>query len=92
MSSYISEDRHLPVRPNLQQLKNQAKDLLRAIRRADSAAIAEFNHYHPEAARFDLEANALAPKLADAQLALARSYGAPSWQRLVQACNLIDAI
>lgn len=92
MSSYVPEDRHLPVHPSLQQLKNQAKDLLRAIHRRETAAIAEFNYYHPEAARFNLDANALAPKLADAQLALARSYGSPSWQRLVQACKLIDAI
>lgn len=31
-------------------------------------------------------------KLADAQLALARSYQAASWPRLVQACKLVDAI
>lgn len=30
--------------------------------------------------------------LDDAQLALARSYEAPSWARLVEACELIDAI
>jgi len=79
-------DRHLPVRPNLDQLKHQAKDLLRAIRRRDPSALAEFNRYHPDP---------IAPteaKLADAQLALARSYEAPSWLRLVEACNLVDAI
>jgi hypothetical protein len=59
----------LPVRPNLQQLKHQAKDLLRVMRKSDASA-----------------------KLADAQLALARSYDAPSWPRLVQACELTDAI
>lgn len=31
-------------------------------------------------------------ELADAQFALARSYGAPSWPRMVQSCQLIDAI
>ena len=31
-------DRHFPVRPNLEQLKHQAKDLLRAIRDGDAAA------------------------------------------------------
>lgn len=31
-------------------------------------------------------------KLADAQFVLARSYGAPSWTRLVQSCRLVDAI
>src|SRR5262249_5943302 len=31
-------------------------------------------------------------RLADAQLVLARAYGAPSWVRVVQCCELIDAI
>ena len=31
-------------------------------------------------------------QLADAQLALARSYGLPSWPRLVLACRMTDAI
>jgi ankyrin repeat protein len=86
MSIYARQDRKLPVRPNLEQLKHQAKDLLRAIHRGDPAAIEEYNHFHP---------NPVAPenaKLADAQLALARSYQAPSWARLVQACKLVDAI
>jgi len=86
MSIYSRQVRHLPVRPNLDQLKHQAKELLRDIRRADPVAVEEFNQYHPKP---------VAPaeaKLADAQLALARSYQAPSWLRLVQACELIDAI
>jgi hypothetical protein len=80
------DDRNLPVRPDLEQLKHQAKDLLRAIRSGEAAAIEEFNQFHPDPP---------APgevKLADAQLALARSYQAPSWPRLVQACQLTDAI
>ena len=86
MSIYTRQDRHLPVRPNLDQLKHQAKDLLRGIQRGDAAAIAEFNAFHPKPVAADQA------KLADAQLALARSYQAPSWPRLVQACKLIDAI
>ena len=86
MSLHNREDRHLPVRPNLEQLKHQAKDLLREIQRGDPAAIAEFNKHHPHPMTPD------SVKLADAQLALARSYQAPSWPRLVQACELIDAI
>jgi ankyrin repeat protein len=78
--------RRLPVRPNLEQLKHQAKDLLRAIRAGDPSAIAELERYHPNKPD---PANA---KLAVAQLVLARSYEAPSWPRLVQACELIDAI
>jgi hypothetical protein len=78
--------RHLPVRPDLEQLKHQAKDLLRAIRRGDSSAIADLEEHHPKKIE---PPNA---KLADAQLVLARSYEAPSWPRLVVACKLIDAI
>ena len=78
--------RHLPVRPDLDQLRHQAKDLLRELRRGDPLAVAEFTAHHPAAVD---PANA---KLTDAQLALARSYGNPSWPRLVLACELIDAI
>src|SRR2546428_14041224 len=108
----FTPSRLLPVRPNLDQLKHQAKDLLRAIRGGDSDAIEEFKKYHPQASRLALnadETSALATnadkmfgnltqdargpiKLADAQLVLARSYGAPSWPRLVQAWHLIDSI
>jgi len=61
--------RRLPVRPNLDQLEHQAKDLLR-----------EMQITHPDA------------KLADAQLALARDYGASSWTRLSHAVQLAEAI
>jgi hypothetical protein len=79
-------ERWLPVRPDLDQLKNQAKELLRGILAGDPSAIAEFEANHPE--KID-PANA---KLADAQLALARAYQAPSWPRLVHACQLVGAI
>ena len=79
-------DRHLPVRPNLNHLKQQAKDLLKKIRRGDPAALDEFSRYHPKPIP---PADA---KLSDAQLALARSYEAPSWPRLVRACKLVEAI
>ena len=63
--------RRLPVRPHLEQLHRQAKELLREIHAGDANAKA---------------------KLADAQLALARSYGASTWTRLVHAVQLADAI
>ncbi|MCG8370228.1 MAG: ankyrin repeat domain-containing protein [Proteobacteria bacterium] len=78
--------RELPVRPNLRQLRRQAKDLLR-----------DFNSNKPEAVAL-VQEHGLHPtapgeaKLADAQRALARSYGIHSWQRLVLACRLVDAI
>lgn len=86
MTARQFHDRHFPVRPNLEQLKHQAKDLLRAIRKNNPDAVAEFSRNHPKAIE---PANA---KLADAQLALARRYGLPSWPRLVTACRMTDAI
>lgn len=77
--------RRLPVRPDLEQLQRQAKELLRAIHAGDTNAIAELREHHPES---------IAPsaaKLADAQLVLARSYRASSWTRLVHAVRLADA-
>ena len=78
--------RHFPVRPNLEQLKHQAKDLLRAFRAGDPDAVADFREY--EAKQID----SMTARLADAQFVLARSYGLPSWPRLVTACRMTDAI
>jgi len=78
--------RHLPVRPNLEQLKNQARDLLAAMRRGEPDALSDLRAHHRR--RID-PAQA---KLADAQHALARSYGVASWPRLVLACRMTDAI
>ena len=79
-------DRRLPVRPNLTQLHHQAKDLLRALHQGDADAVSEYRANHPE------PSDPSTAKLADAQLVLARAYGASSWPRLVHACELIDAI
>jgi hypothetical protein len=70
--------RPLPIKPDLDQLHRQAKDLLRAIHAGDATAIGELRELHPES----IEPSAA--KLADAQLVLARSYHASSWARLVQ--------
>jgi uncharacterized protein len=61
----------LPVRPDLGQLRNQAKDLLRAARAGDPMALARVR--------------AVADRiiLASAQLAIAREHGFRSWAGLV---------
>ena len=79
-------DRHFPVLPNLDQLKHQAKDLLRALRRNEHDAIADFHEFLPK------PTDPTTAKLADAQFVLARSYGLPNWPRLVTACRMTDAI
>jgi len=42
-------NRHLPVRPNLEQLRHQAKDLLRAAHAGDLSALADFAEFSPRA-------------------------------------------
>ena len=79
-------DRHLPVRPDLDQLRHQAKDLLRAVRRGEADALAALRRHHPR------RPDPAGIRLADAQLVLARSYGVASWARLVLACRMTDAI
>ena len=79
-------DLHIPVRPDLEQLRHQAKDFLRDIHNGDAEAVDKFREYHPR------QVDPKDAKLADAQLALARRYGVASWPRLKQACDLVDAI
>jgi hypothetical protein len=78
--------RRLPIRPDPEQLHRQAKELLRAIHAGDASAVAELREHHPE------PVDPAAARLADAQLALARSYRVSSWTRLVHAVKLADAI
>ncbi|MBA3405018.1 MAG: ankyrin repeat domain-containing protein [Gemmatimonadaceae bacterium] len=78
--------RRLPVRPDLEQLQRQAKELLRALHAGDASEVAELRERHPE------PIDPASAKLADAQLTLARSYEASSWTRLVHAVRLAEAI
>lgn len=82
----IMPARHIPVRPNLEFLRNQAKDLLKSLRSNDPSALSELQNLHPKPPTPELA------KLSDAQLVLARSYDIPSWNRLVLSCRLTDAI
>ncbi|HEV2697706.1 MAG TPA: ankyrin repeat domain-containing protein [Terriglobales bacterium] len=75
--------RSLPSNPNLDHLKYQAKDLLKAHASRNSEAAQRLREFHPrfsratDAAIFDAQ-----PALSDAQLAIAREYGFPSWAKL----------
>jgi ankyrin repeat protein len=61
---------YLPVRPDLDQLRHQAKDLLHAAQRGDPDAVARISAVSGRVI------------LSSAQLALAREYGFASWARL----------
>jgi ankyrin repeat protein len=65
-----------PSRPDLDQLRRRAKDLAKAARQGDPAALARLADYRRPGAPITL---------ALAQLALAREFGFPSWPRLKEA-------
>jgi ankyrin repeat protein len=87
----IPPTRTLRERPDLDQLKRQAKELLEAFRDGDASAVAEVNAHYRAADRTQFA-------LHDAQLVLARSYGFDSWPKLkahvdgVTVKRLIDAV
>jgi hypothetical protein len=73
--STFSFDRQWPYRPDFNQFKRQAKELLKAYRAGDANAVAEVQRHEqaPDPTAFALH---------DAQRVLARSYGFTSWQKL----------
>jgi ankyrin repeat protein len=71
--------RTLPAKPNLNQLKKQAKDLLKAFQAAEPSALEEVRAHHPEPIAGP---KAQGLQLSDTQLVLARSYGFDSWPKL----------
>ncbi len=69
--------RNLPPRPNLPQLRKQAKQLLKSFKAGNLDATEEVQ-------RFDQSLIQAVFSLVDAQRILARAYGFPSWARLKQ--------
>jgi Lon protease-like protein len=75
--------RPLPARPHLEHLKAQAKDLLDAHRRGEPEAFERIRASVPAFARMSDDELARAGfALHDAQSAIAREYGFPSWAEL----------
>ena len=73
----------LPVRPNLEQLKNQAKDLLKAYRAGHSSAIARFRESMPRLfGAVNDRPDPPSVSLRDAQRVVAAEYGFPSWSHM----------
>lgn len=75
--------KRLPSNPNLDHLRYQAKDLLKGYAARNLGVAQRIREFHPhfngatDARIFDAQLN-----LSDAQLAIAREYGFPSWARL----------
>ena len=75
----------LPPQPDLQQLRNQARDLHRAHQAADPDAAQRLRQTFPAMARWsDAEIFQAKFALKDAQRAIARQYGFAEWPQLKQ--------
>lgn len=82
----------LPSRPSLEQLKTQAKELLKAIKSGEATAQQRFRENHPRGSRVSPPDAETPWALSDAQLVIAREYGATSWPQLRErvAALLVD--
>jgi len=74
----------LPARPSLEQLRKQAKNLLRDYRAGDADAARRVHTVIPQ------RGNGTGLALADAQFALAREYGFQSWAALMQHVERVN--
>lgn len=75
----------LPARPNLEHLRNQAKDLLKAYRSGDPSAIARFRESLPRYSDLtDDDLARLSLSLGDAQRVVATEYGFSGWLQMRQ--------
>jgi ankyrin repeat protein len=68
----------LPPRASLEQYRHQAKDLLRAARAGDAAAVDRLNRT-PRVLRQSQRGHEVSYALADAQFVIAREHGFESW-------------
>ena len=73
----------LPARPNLEQLKNQAKDLLKACRAGQPPAVARFRESMPRRSwALNDHPDPPSVSLRDAQHVVAAEYGFSSWSHM----------
>src|SRR5687767_5923847 len=75
--------RELPSQPNLEQLRIQAKELLKAHQSHDAEVLRRIQESHPRFA--DANPSKIRDaklRLSDAQLVIAREYGFESWPKL----------
>jgi ankyrin repeat protein len=75
----------LPANPSLENLRKQAKSLLKAAWAQDTYAMARIREFHP---RHDQAITDFS--LSDAQLVIARSYNFPSWPKLKQHLAIVE--
>ncbi|MBT3345369.1 MAG: hypothetical protein HN712_14620 [Gemmatimonadetes bacterium] len=81
----------LPSRPSLDHLKYQARDLRKAFQKGDAAAIERLCSHIPRLADVGEDVASGEVTIGDAQLAIAREYGFPSWRSLKSHVEAVNA-
>jgi len=78
-------ERELPARPNLEQYKKQAKDLVEDHAEAAPEALMRIRHHHPRLRDLpELDVQRASFKLSDAQLVIAREHDFESWSKFAR--------
>ena len=86
-------DRELPARPNLEQYKKQAKDLVKSFALADPQTLARIKRHHPRFHKLREPDLHTAPiSLSDSQLVIAREHGFESWPKFAQHIETLHLI
>ncbi len=80
--------KELFARPDLEQYKRQAKELLRGAKAGESDALKRFQESHPKYSK----APSIPLKLHDAQWVLAREHGFPSWRAMQAQIAAVNAV
>src|SRR5437016_6357117 len=84
--------RELPDRPNLDQYKKQAKELVKAAKAGDAGSFVLMREHHPRLKHVsDDELRRTKFALADAQLIVARSHGFESWPKFATHIETITS-
>lgn len=82
----------LPARPNLDQYKKRAKELVKAVKAGDARAFALMREHHPRLKHAsDDELRRTKFALADAQLIVARWHGFESWPKFAKHIETITS-
>lgn len=93
MEALVTNDHKLPARPNLEQLRSQAKALLAALKNGEASAAQAFIEHLPEAKKMKAAAvRAAGFRLADAQSVIARRTGFASWPALSRHVQQLRAL
>src|SRR5262245_13686202 len=73
--------KQLPSRPDLDQYRKQAKDLLKSYKSAEADALTRVTQHHPKFTKPVSAIDAETFRLSDAQWVIAREHGFESWAK-----------